>query len=417
MSCWTHGQPWRQQRPGRGSELAETAPFGRRLLAEPVRTWNSSALSRGPTFRASSPRRTSLSCRRGRDSRGNVDGLPTVLLEAMSCGAAVVASDIGGVALAVQNGQNGLLTPPGDARALADALAALLRDPVRRQMLGRAARRAVEERLNWDAVALELAAILDGASRRKPVRQPTGIPPSAYDRDYYLVHMEGAGEFARAGAGGLTPRLDYALQLVKRGPGQRILDLGCGRGEVAWQIAQSGAEAHGADFSPAALAIARSLDRVGAVRLEAASATELPFYDETFDAVLMLDIVEHLYPEQLLATFREVLRVLKPRGRLVVHTMPNADYYRWGYPVYRWLARLAGRSLPRDPRRRWYRGETHVNIQSPRSLRRALREAGFPVIDVWLHPLTGGRLATILSTPPLLRNVLCNDILAVAEKR
>jgi glycosyltransferase involved in cell wall biosynthesis/ubiquinone/menaquinone biosynthesis C-methylase UbiE len=352
-----------------------------------------------------------------RDSNGNVDGLPTVLLEAMSCGTAVVASDIGGVALVVQNGHNGLLTPPGDPVALARALRALLRDPERRTALGAAARRSVEERLNWHAVAREFEHLLDTARRSKPVTKNAGIPPSAYDRDYYLVHMDGATEFARTGGHRLAPRLAYALQLIKLGAGQRVLDLGCGRGEVAWQVAQSGAEAHGADFSLDALAIARGLDRTGSIRLEAAAATALPFQDETFDSVFMLDLVEHLYPDQLLETFREVLRILKPRGRLVVHTMPNADYYRFGYPVYRALARVVGRSLPRDPRRRWYRGETHVNIQTPRSLRRALTEAGFPVVDVWLQPLTGSHLANLAGALPVLRAVLCNDILAIAEKR
>lgn len=352
-----------------------------------------------------------------RDPNGNVDGLPTVLLEAMSCGTAVVASDIGGVALAVQNGHNGLLIPPGDPVALAAALRAMLDDPNRRSALGAAARRTVEDRLNWDAVAREFDHVFQEARRSKPLTRNRGIPPSAYNRDYYLVHMDGAAEFAQTGGASLTPRLEYALELIAHGPGQRVLDLGCGRGEVAWQVAQRGAEAHGADFSLDALAIAHALDRGGAVRLEAASATALPFRDETFDSVLMLDLVEHLYPDQLLASLREVLRVLKPRGRLVVHTMPNADYYRIGYPLYRALARLAGRSLPRDPRRRWYRGETHVNIQSPRSLRRALSEAGFPVVDVWLQPLTGSKLANRAGALPLLRAVLCNDIVAIAEKR
>ncbi|MCS6800719.1 MAG: glycosyltransferase [Chloroflexota bacterium] len=100
-----------------------------------------------------------------RNSKGNVDGLPTVLLEAMSCGAAVVASDIGGVGLVVRHEQTGLLTPPGDPAALAAALRALLADPERRAAFSAAARRAVEERLNWDAVAAEFARLFDAARR------------------------------------------------------------------------------------------------------------------------------------------------------------------------------------------------------------------------------------------------------------
>ncbi|MCL6649325.1 MAG: glycosyltransferase [Chloroflexi bacterium] len=354
-----------------------------------------------------------------RDNAGNVDGLPTVLLEAMGCGVAVVASDIGGVALVVENGQNGVLVPPGDPVALAEAMIALARDPARRQALGAAARRTVEERLTWDAVARRVLALVESAGGRRPVSRQRSIPPRVYDRAYYLDHMEGAAEFVASGGEALSPRLAFTLELVDCSPGQRVLDLGCGRGEVVWHLARAGVDAHGADFSRDALFIARELRGQGAraPQLEAATATALPYRDESFDTVLMLDLVEHLYPEELLAAFREVRRVLRPRGRLVVHTMPNADYYRWGYPLYRLLARLAGQRLPKDPRQRWYRGETHVNIQTPRRLRRTLREAGFPVVDVWLEPLTGGRLATLLARPPLLRTLLANDIFAVAEKR
>ena len=62
------------------------------------------------------------------------------LLEAMSAGCAVVASDHGAAPELVDNGRSGLLVPPGDASALADALRSLLRSPGLRQRLGAAAR-------------------------------------------------------------------------------------------------------------------------------------------------------------------------------------------------------------------------------------------------------------------------------------
>ena len=94
------------------------------------------------------------------DQHGNVDGLPTVLLEAMSSGLAVVASDIGGVKLVLQNGKNGILLPPGNVQALADAMLELARSPKRRQDLGQAARRSVVDQFNWDNVAAQIAEML-----------------------------------------------------------------------------------------------------------------------------------------------------------------------------------------------------------------------------------------------------------------
>jgi colanic acid/amylovoran biosynthesis glycosyltransferase len=73
------------------------------------------------------------------------EGMPVSLMEAASCGVPAVATAVGGVPELVEDGVTGLLTPPGDARALADALWQLLGDPRRAAQMGAAARaRAVE---------------------------------------------------------------------------------------------------------------------------------------------------------------------------------------------------------------------------------------------------------------------------------
>jgi glycosyltransferase involved in cell wall biosynthesis len=102
-----------------------------------------------------------------RDESGNVDGLPTVLLEAMSSGPAVVASDIGGVSLVIENGRTGLCVPPGDAQALAGAILSLASEPDKGLELGQAARRAVLERFNWKNVAGQIAGLMEGALRQE----------------------------------------------------------------------------------------------------------------------------------------------------------------------------------------------------------------------------------------------------------
>lgn len=67
------------------------------------------------------------------------EGLPLAVLEAMFGGNPVIASDKSGIPEAVDQGVHGLLTPPGDPGALANAIASLLRDPVRRTAMGQAA--------------------------------------------------------------------------------------------------------------------------------------------------------------------------------------------------------------------------------------------------------------------------------------
>ncbi len=98
-----------------------------------------------------------------RDAEGNQDGLPTVALEAMAAGKPLVASDLAGLPLVVEHGVTGMLAPSGDAEALAAALIDLLGNPPLRCAFGRAARRRVEETLNWDAVARAYEAVYQEA--------------------------------------------------------------------------------------------------------------------------------------------------------------------------------------------------------------------------------------------------------------
>ena len=87
------------------------------------------------------------------DSKGNVDGLPNVILEAMASGLPVVASNISGIPLAIDDGVEGLLVPERNSKRLATALTQLLGDPDLRTEMGRAARARVERSLTWTAVA------------------------------------------------------------------------------------------------------------------------------------------------------------------------------------------------------------------------------------------------------------------------
>ncbi len=72
------------------------------------------------------------------------EGMPISLIEAAACQVPAVATRVGGVGELIEDGVTGLLTAPGDATALADALQRLLKDPRLAATMGRAARGVVE---------------------------------------------------------------------------------------------------------------------------------------------------------------------------------------------------------------------------------------------------------------------------------
>jgi len=86
------------------------------------------------------------------DTRGDTEGLGVVLLEAMSYGKPVVASDIGGITDIVTHDQTGLLVPPGDSAALAAAIERLARTPELARRLGESGRQLVNREFSWEGV-------------------------------------------------------------------------------------------------------------------------------------------------------------------------------------------------------------------------------------------------------------------------
>lgn len=96
-------------------------------------------------------------------SRDRSETLGVAALEAQAMGVPVVASRIGGIPEAVRDGVGGLLVPPEDAQALADALLRLGRDPALRARLGTAGRAFVEEQFDWEVTLEGMNAIFERA--------------------------------------------------------------------------------------------------------------------------------------------------------------------------------------------------------------------------------------------------------------
>jgi starch synthase len=90
-----------------------------------------------------------------------------VALEAMERGRAVVASAVGGLPEIVADGETGLLVPPGDAGALADAVIELAGDPERARAMGAAGRRRALDVFSQERCTERVATLYDAALDRR----------------------------------------------------------------------------------------------------------------------------------------------------------------------------------------------------------------------------------------------------------
>lgn len=107
------------------------------------------------------------------------------------------------------------------------------------------------------------------------------------------------------------------------GPGSRVLEIGPGRGDFAELCLAQKVDYYAVEPNPQ---MAASLtDRGGSV--VCARVPPLPAFDMKFDRVVMVNVMEHMSSmEQALETACQIRRVLKPHGRLVIH---SPDYLSW----------------------------------------------------------------------------------------
>jgi glycosyltransferase involved in cell wall biosynthesis len=95
---------------------------------------------------------------------GDRDGIPNVMVEAMSCAVPIVSTDVSGIPELVLDGRNGLLVPPEEPPAVAEALLRIHRDPALARRLGDEAAATVRARFDGDRLASELAELFREAT-------------------------------------------------------------------------------------------------------------------------------------------------------------------------------------------------------------------------------------------------------------
>lgn len=204
--------------------------------------------------------------------------------------------------------------------------------------------------------------------------------PQDYGRHYFLHETQGACDFRQSRGEILGIKHARVLSLLAPKGGEKILDIGCGRGELVLHARKSGASAFGIDFSKDALRLAAPKNRS---RLAIARCTALPVKDCSFDAAILSDVIEHISAQEAALCLSAAHSALKKGGRLVVHTN-NARTVKAAEILGIIPGTRFGKNNPKKTR--------HVNFFSEGGLKHALGCAGFGA-KVWSEKIDARRFA------------------------
>ncbi|MDQ6883128.1 MAG: class I SAM-dependent methyltransferase [Candidatus Dormibacteraeota bacterium] len=199
------------------------------------------------------------------------------------------------------------------------------------------------------------------------------IDEEAVGRDYerwFTRGLRGVGMryiFSRRGLWLLNTPYRRILEAARITPEDRVLDFGCGIGNILIALAERMPFRQplvGTDIAPALIEIGRrGIARAGLdrrIELLVAPATRLPFDDGRFEVVLTSHVIKHLDDAALASAFREVARVLAPGGRFLLWEFRKSPR---SAPLF-WSAALSGLPPP-------------FRLRSKEELGRALSAAGF----------------------------------------
>jgi SAM-dependent methyltransferase len=119
----------------------------------------------------------------------------------------------------------------------------------------------------------------------------------------------------------------FVRKHVAIGPNHRVLDFGCGPGFLVERLASRGLKTEGLEFSEDSrqqtIERCQRYPSFGGAMLAKTVPTPLP--DAAFDVVFLVEVIEHLLPEHIDGTMRELRRILKPGGTVIVTTPHDED--------------------------------------------------------------------------------------------
>ena len=152
--------------------------------------------------------------------------------------------------------------------------------------------------------------------------------------------------------------------------GSKVLDVGVGTGALIERLSRLklGLELHGIDIveSPSV----KRLKEQGILRFKIGDATNIPYDNETFDVVFLVEVLEHLLPEEVLLALLEIKRVLKPGGMFII-SVPYKENLQYNMIICPECGAI-------------FNTEQHIHSFDEKSVVKLLKSVGFKVLTLKL---------------------------------
>ena len=222
--------------------------------------------------------------------------------------------------------------------------------------------------------------------------------PQLYDESYY--HARYPDYYKNR----YVTKWPWALYVLKPKAGENIVDIGTGTGHIAWLISRCKAHVKSIDISEYAITQARQYYSSDNLKFECCDILTTPLSENTYDAAMLLETLEHISREDSLKMLRNVCNSINKDGRIIVSCPLNQFTLRG---KLRNAVLVILRRPPFDP--------THVRNITETSLREDFQISGFEVVSV--SYLLFERYIPFIQHIPILANFLAGGIVVEGRKR